>query len=210
MPLPFPTRVAQETVAGLRFELETVADFEQVFDHYIRTAPTREERIPYYAHLWPAARALVAWMAERPQLWPGKRVLELGCGLGLPAIAAARMGAQVVACDFHPDNGAFLVQNAARNGVRVEVLTMDWSRPALRGTFDLVLGSDLVYEAPMAESLFRGVAQLLATNGRFVLADPGRPTFETAVAKAADLGFRHEIHAEDDGFVVSFARTGQP
>ena len=203
----FPTVVTTETVAGLRFELEMVADFEQVLDHYVATANERVERIPYYAHLWPASRALVTWMAERPELWPGQRVLELGCGLGLPAITAARLGArQVIASDSHPDNGIFLLRNAARNQALVHVLTMDWGRPALRITFDRIVGSDLVYERPMIEPLFRGVAQLLAPGGRFVLADPGRPPLEQAVEHGKAQGLTATLYAEDEGFVVEFCR----
>ncbi len=203
----FPTVVTTETVAGLRFELEMVADFEQVLDHYVATANERVERIPYYAHLWPASRALVTWMAERPALWAGQRVLELGCGLGLPAIAAARMGArQVIACDSHPDNGIFLLRNAARNAAIVRVLTMDWGRPALRVLFDRIVGSDLVYERPMIEPLFRGVAQMLAPGGRFILADPGRPPLQQAVEHGNARGFRSELYAENDGFVIEFTK----
>jgi predicted nicotinamide N-methyase len=204
MPPLFPTTIVEEVVAGLRFELEMVEDFDAVLEHYVESTPDQVDRIPYYAHLWPAARALVTWMAERRQLWPGQRVLELGCGLGLPSMTAAKLGANVFACDFHPDNGAFLVLNAARNEAPVHVFTMDWGRPALRSRFDVILGSDLVYEKPMVEPLFRGVQTLLAPGGRFILADPGRPTFDAAVEYGESLGYTAEVHAEDDGFVVEF------
>ncbi|MBT7165990.1 MAG: methyltransferase domain-containing protein, partial [Victivallales bacterium] len=201
----FTTAVTTETVAGLRFELEMVANFELLLEHYVATATDEQERVPYYAHLWPASRALVTWMAERPDLWPGHRVLELGCGLGLPAITAATLGARhVTGADSHPDNGTFLSRNATRNGVQVDVLTMDWGRPALRSHFDAILGSDLVYETPMIEPLFWGVVQLLAPRGRFVLADPGRPPFNAVVEHAESLGFSSEVYAEDEGFVVEF------
>lgn len=212
MATAFPTAVTTETVAGLSFELEVVADFDRFLDQYLATVRDNLDRPPYYAHLWPASRALVAWMVERPALWPGRRVLELGCGLGLPAIAAAKLGAhQVVACDSHPDNGIFLRRNAARNGVRVDVLTMDWTRPALRQPFDLILGSDLVYERPMVEPLLHGVLQMLSPSGRFVLADPGRPPLERTLEYGESLGLATTLHAEDEGFVIEFSReTASP
>lgn len=203
----FPTTVVAETVAGLRFELEMVEDFDRFLDDYLARTAKHLERPPYCAHLWPASRALVAWMAERPDLWLGRRVLELGCGLGLPALAAAKLGArQVVACDSHPENGVFLRRNAARNGTRVEVLTMDWNQPALRPSFDRILASDVVYEWPMVEPLLRAVGTMLAPGGRFILADPGRPALEPAVAYAESLGFASILHAEDECFVVEFTR----
>jgi predicted nicotinamide N-methyase len=202
----FATSIVEETVAGLRFELEMVADFDEVLEHYVETTPDQAERIPYYAHLWPAARALVTWMAAHPALWPGQRVLELGCGLGLPAMTAAKLGAEVFASDFHPDNGAFLRRNAARNGVPLHVFTMDWNRPALRCRFDTILGSDLLYESAMVEPLFQGVTRLLTPTGRLILADPGRPDLERAVDYAKSLGFAADLHAEEEGFIVSFSR----
>jgi predicted nicotinamide N-methyase len=203
----FKTTVVEETVADLRFQLEVVADFDEVLEHYAQLSDEEADNTPYYAHLWPAARALVTWMAERPDMWQGRSVLELGCGLGLPAMTAAKLGARVFACDFHPDNGAFLVRNAARNGAKVDVFTMDWNRPALGRRFDLVLGSDLVYEPAMIEPLLRAVSQLLKPEGTFILADPGRPHFGTAVERAEALGFTADLSAEDDGFVVALAHT---
>jgi predicted nicotinamide N-methyase len=208
----FPTAVTNETVAGLSFKLEVVADFDQFLDRYLATVKDNLDRPPYYAHLWPASRALVTWMAERSGLWPGRRVLELGCGLGLPSITAAKLGARhVVACDSHPDNGVFLLRNASRNGVQVDVMTMDWTRPSFNQPFDLILGSDLVYERPMVEPLLHGVLQMLGPTGRFILADPGRPPLERTLEYGQSLGLATALHAEDDGFVIEFSRgTASP
>jgi len=102
-------------------------------------------------------------------------VLELGCGLGLPALAAALRGADVLATDWAEDAIELLQRNAERNGLFVRVARVRWSEPEplLRAApWDLVLGADLLYEARNAEQL----AELLpGLGGDLLLAEPGRP-----------------------------------
>lgn len=105
----------------------------------------------------------------------GLRVLELGCGLGLPALAAALSGADVLATDWAEDAIELLRRNAERNDVFVRVERVRWTEPEqlLRpAPWDLVLGADLLYEARNAEQL----AELLPLlGGEVLLAEPGRP-----------------------------------
>jgi predicted nicotinamide N-methyase len=104
-----------------------------------------------------------------------QRVLELGCGLGLPALAAALRGADVLATDWAEDAIELLRRNAERNGVFLRVARVRWSEPEalLRlAPWDLVLGADLLYEARNAEQLGELLPRL---GGEVVLAEPGRP-----------------------------------
>ena len=102
-------------------------------------------------------------------------MLELGCGLGLPSLAAARLGAAVLATDWADDAIELLRRNAERNGVSLRVARVRWSEPELllrAAPWDLVLGADLLYEARNAEQL----AELLPRLGPVaLLAEPGRP-----------------------------------
>jgi predicted nicotinamide N-methyase len=105
----------------------------------------------------------------------GLRVVELGCGLGLPALAAALRGAEVLATDWAEDAIELLRLNAERNGVFLRVARVRWSEPEalLRAApWDLVLGADLLYEARNAEQLGELLPQL---GGEVLLAEPGRP-----------------------------------
>jgi predicted nicotinamide N-methyase len=105
----------------------------------------------------------------------GLRVVELGCGLGLPALSAALRGAEVLATDWAEDAIELLRQNAERNGVFLRVARVRWSEPAalLRAApWDLVLGADLLYEARNAEQLGELLPKL---GGEVLLAEPGRP-----------------------------------
>jgi predicted nicotinamide N-methyase len=132
-----------------------------------------EEFLPYWAELWPSGLALARHIATREL--GGLRVLELGCGLGLPALAAAQRGADVLATDWADDAIELLRRNAERNEVFLRVARVRWSEPEplLRAApWDLVLGGDLLYEARNAEQL----AELLpALGGEVLLAEPGRP-----------------------------------
>jgi predicted nicotinamide N-methyase len=105
----------------------------------------------------------------------GRRVLELGCGLGLPSLAAALQGADVLGSDWADDAIELLRRNAERNGVFLQVERVRWSEPErlLRAApWDLVLGADLLYEARNAEQLAELLPRL---GGEVLLAEPGRP-----------------------------------
>jgi predicted nicotinamide N-methyase len=132
----------------------------------------QDEFLPYWADLWPSARALARVLAARRL--GGMRVLELGCGLGLPSLVAARGGARACASDWAPEAVAAAQANARRNGLEVEGVVVDWRAPdplVARAPWDLVIAADVLYEernvAPLLDLLPRLGADVL-------LADPGR------------------------------------
>ncbi|HET7572170.1 MAG TPA: methyltransferase domain-containing protein [Gaiellaceae bacterium] len=142
-----------------------------------------EEFLPYWAELWPSGVALARFVAALEVT--GRRVLELGCGLGLPSLAAALRGADAVATDWAADAVALLRENAARNGLalRVERVRWDEPEPLLReAPWDLVLGADLLYEARNGEQLAELLPQL---GGEAFLAEPGRPHARPFLARFA-------------------------
>jgi predicted nicotinamide N-methyase len=104
----------------------------------------------------------------------GRRVLELGAGLGLPSLAAALRGADVLATDWAEDAVALLEANAARNGLALRTELVRWAEPERFGTgWDLVLAADVLYEQRNAEQLLELLPRLAA--GEILLAEPGRP-----------------------------------
>ena len=125
---------------------------------------------PYWAVLWRSGVALAREL-EGEELG-GRRVVELGCGLALPSIAAARAGASVLATDLAPEALALAKRNARANGVRIETASFDWSDPAQLARFDLVLAADVLYERPAVAALLDLLPRLAPEAW---LADPGRP-----------------------------------
>jgi predicted nicotinamide N-methyase len=141
----------------------------------------REEFLPYWAELWPSAIALGRVVAGLEVA--GLRVLELGCGLGLPSAVAALRGAEVLATDWSDEALAVAALNAERNGTRIQTARLAWADAApARAPWDLILGADLLYER-------RNVDQLLTLLPRLgreaLLADPGRPALRAFLDGAA-------------------------
>ena len=151
---------------------------EEAFEH--------EEFLPYWAELWPSALALARVVARRPLT--GRRTIELGCGLGVPAIAAAAAGARVLATDWSPDAVAITACNAERNGVELDAALFRWDDdPARLGPpWPLVLASDVLYEARNVEPLLALLPRLCSAAGEVWLADPGRPPAAGFLAAAAE------------------------
>jgi predicted nicotinamide N-methyase len=155
---------------GQRLEILRPPSAEELIDE---AAFDEEEFLPYWAELWPSGLALARHVAAHEL--QGQRVLELGCGLGLPALTAALRGADVLATDWAEDAIELLRRNAESNGVFLRVARVRWSEPEplLRAApWDLVLGADLLYEARNAEQLAELLPQL---GGEVLLAEPGRP-----------------------------------
>jgi predicted nicotinamide N-methyase len=138
--------------------------------------------LPYWSVLWRSGVALARELAAAPLA--GLRVVELGCGLGVPSLAAARSGAQVLATDAEPEALELVERSARENSVGVTTAVVDWGAAdalVARGPFDLVLAADVLYERPAVASLLSLLPRL---GGETWLADPGRPAADTFIEGA--------------------------
>ncbi len=155
---------------------------------------------PYWAVLWRSGVALAReldGMALR-----GLRVVELGCGLAVPSIAAARGGATVLATDACAEALALVARNAQANGLRIDTATVDWTEPdelVGRAPFDLVIAADVLYERASVAALLSLLPRLASVAW---LADPGRPAAGAFVEQA---GRRWQVETRVRG-VVSIHR----
>lgn len=186
--------LVEETVSLGRHELSLLRprDAEALLDE---AAFEHEEFLPYWAELWPSSLALAR--AVRPMALEGARVLELGCGLGLPSVAAALAGGRVLATDWSPEAVRFAALNAERNRVELETAVCSWSDPAellSRAPWDLVLASDVLYERRNGGLLLELLPRLVG-DGDVLLADPGRP-HAAGFLEAAARDWRVESPAE--------------
>jgi predicted nicotinamide N-methyase len=163
-----------ERVIGIRgtdYRFWCPPDIDALIDEEAFAA---DERIPYWANVWESALVLAEEIAMMDP--GGFRFLELGCGLGLPAIVAARRGFTATATDYEEAALEGVRYNADRNGASaLAVQLLDWRRiPADFGKFDLVVAADVLYEKHHAQSLAAVITHTLAAGGRALVADPGR------------------------------------
>ncbi|HEV2093160.1 MAG TPA: methyltransferase domain-containing protein [Rubrobacter sp.] len=133
----------------------------------------RDERLPYWAEIWPSAIALARRLSREDLA--GRRLIELGVGVGLPTLVALDRGASVLATDYYAAAPDFTRHNALKNGVpEPETALLDWHAAPNVGAFDLVIAADVMYEERSTRSLARLVPGLLEADGEALLADPGR------------------------------------
>jgi predicted nicotinamide N-methyase len=176
-------------LAGAELAVMRPRDAEALVDEH---AFEEDEFLPYWAQLWPSGVALARAVARRAL--KGARVLEVGCGLGLPSMAAARAGGRVLATDWSPGAIDLLTANAARNGVALEAAVASWTDPAAllaRAPFDLVLAADVLYERRSVPVLADLLPRL---GGEVLLADPGRPPLRDFLARTGVVWERPPVY----------------
>ena len=207
---------ARVEIAGRSWRVLHPPDAEQLIDE---DAYARDERLPYWADLWPSALVLAAEVAAE---WPaGRTVLELGCGIGLPAVVAAGCGARVLASDWYPEALVFAEHNAARAGVTITTLAADWSAPppqlVAAGPFDLVIGADILYEDRNGEALSGLLPRLVAADGEVIVTDPRRPNVTALLEPLRAAGWKHSREdrenpgrIDESGYVIHVHRLRPP
>jgi predicted nicotinamide N-methyase len=138
-------------------------------DHQVEWAPLA----PYWSILWRSGMALAREVSRAPL--DGLRVVELGCGLAVPSLAAARAGATVLATDGDQVALELAERNARANGLRIQTAKVEWDSPdelLARAPFDLVLAADVLYERPSVAALLSLLPRL---SPEVWIADPSRP-----------------------------------
>jgi len=154
-------------------------DYDRLIDD---AAADPEQNLPYWAELWPSGVALAAKIARDPAIVQGRRVLELGCGLGVTAIAALKAGADLLVTDYSPEALALCSLNALDQvGAQPKSLRVNWRdigatlHGTVEGGFPVVLAADVLYEGRDLEPLLALVEHVVAPSGELWLAEPGRP-----------------------------------
>jgi predicted nicotinamide N-methyase len=172
-PAAYTDALLERVDAGSGVELLRVRprSFDDVREAQALLGPGRPT--PYWASAWPSGYALLRAVTAAGSL-AGRCVVELGCGLGMPSVAAARAGAEVLASDVAPEAVVYAAHNLAVNDVRGEVAVADWADLADLGPWDVVLGADVLYTKANAASLARLLPRLVAPGGEAWIADPGR------------------------------------
>jgi predicted nicotinamide N-methyase len=197
-----PTVRERVIVEDVAFLLERPAESDRLLDHpAVRSAFAADEYMPYWADLWPAARMLAKTIVRTN--WPaGLHALEIGCGLGLPGIAALSKGLRVSFSDYDGTALRFAAGNARLNGLtNFDTLHMDWRYPPAGARFPVVLASDLIYEMRNVAPLVALIKQVLRPDGLCLLTDQDRVPSHV---------LRDTLAAEGLPFTTQAVRAGEP
>lgn len=164
----------------------------------------RDERLPYWADIWPSARVLADMVARHHG--NGRPALELGCGSGLVACALAAAQYTVTATDYYTDALEVTRENVRRNcDCEIHTELLDWrALPDQLPRYSLVVAADVLYERPYGALVAAAVARTLAPDGMALVADPGRIALDAFVSEAAARGL-----AMVERWDTDVAREGQ-
>jgi ETFB lysine methyltransferase len=148
----------------------------------------RDERLPYWADVWPSSLVLASKLLELEGR--GQNALELGCGVGLSTLAATKAGFNVLSTDYYEDALDVTRANVFRNlGSFARTRLVDWRHlPDDLGEFELVFASDVLYEKEYAELLPIILGRVLTPGGLALIADPGRVAAPVFVESCARVG----------------------
>ena len=155
---------------------------------------------PMFGVPWPSGLQLAARLARRP-VRAGERILEIGCGLALPSLVGHRRGADMTASDCHPLAGAFLLENLRLNGLApMRYCHGDWSHvpqqlpgqdlaPTVQGRFDLIMGSDVLYERDDGGALPLFIERHAMPVSEVLIVDPERGNRAAFTRRLQQLGY---------------------
>ncbi len=190
---------------GHHWQITCVIDQDALLD-----GVSEVEHVPYGFLLWESAIGLAQLLLGRGPQLRGKRVLELGAGVGLSGLVAHHLGASVWQTDHRADLLVLAAHNAQQNGMASpEQFVADWRTWQHPAQYDLILGADILYERAMHRYLAPIFRQNLAPGGQLLLADPSRPQALELLAQLEDEGWHVEIVMETITLALP-QRTNKP
>lgn len=172
---------------------EAIDDLCEVLTEEEQKDPFAEDLCPYFGILWPAGEGLSIYLNDHPEIVKNKTVLELGAGLGYPSLVATYLGGKVLTTDYHPDVESYFKRNCRHSGINCDYLRLNWREDSQDiGLFDVVMGSDVLYENKHAREVAKGLIRFLKPNGKILLSDPGRNYLQPFLEAMKAEGYTEE------------------
>jgi predicted nicotinamide N-methyase len=215
----YRTIIQQRRLGDKLYVLETIRNLDEAIDTLCEALteeeqkdPFAEDLCPYFGILWPAAEALSIYLNDHPELIRNKSVLELGCGLGFPSLVAAHLGGEVLATDFHPDVEDYFQRNGRHSSITCNYQRLNWRADHnFVNSFDVVMGSDVLYESKHPSEVVDGLIRFLKPGGKILLSDPGRNYLQPFLSAMKAKGFTEEMNLitiqDKEVFVFLFSRN---
>jgi predicted nicotinamide N-methyase len=163
-------------VGQVKLKILQIRDLEDYLVSNIEAQGLSLENFPYWAMVWDAALVLADFLVKQePQ--SDREILEIGAGLGFAGLCAAAHGHRVTLTDNIPDALAFARLSKQQNNLHnVQIEYLDWTAPTLNGTYDWIVGSDILYEQKTFEPLMKVLARYLKPGGKIYLSQGIRGT----------------------------------
>jgi predicted nicotinamide N-methyase len=192
-------QVERVIIDRFEFQVERPADsYSLLDDPIILEAHERDEYMPYWADLWPAARMLAKAVAREdwskyPRIDDKLEALELGCGLGVPGLTALACGLRVTFTDYDLTAIQFAAANARRNRhFDFKTMALDWRSPPRDLKVPVILGADLTYETRNIDPLVKLIRQVLLPDGVCLLTDQDRTPASLLREQLGYAGLKYE------------------
>lgn len=153
---------------------------------------------PLFGLVWPTAQVLVKRVI--PEIRAGRRILEIGCGIGLASIVLHRLGADITASDYHPQVLPYLERNLRQNELSpIKFQTGNWEtdNPAL-GKFDLIIGSDILYQPAHIDDVSQFISRHSSPDVDVMIIDPGRENRPRFTRAMRALGYSYRFEKFDE------------
>ena len=192
--IKFPLEELKFTFGEILIRIFRPLNRDQLFDEILSGKSdndlVRDERIPYWCDLWPSALGLAAFLQKNNAMVGGKRVMEIGCGLGLPGILAGKLGAQVTLTDYI-DDALLLAGHNWRQNLKSEphLQTLDWRCPKNVNAAEVLLASDIAYESRSFAPIVKSLNSLVQAGGIIILSEPNRKFATKFFDALSDAGF---------------------
>jgi predicted nicotinamide N-methyase len=187
----------------LDFEMTCIRDLDESIDTLCeffgeedQDNSLAEEYCPYFGVLWEAGIGLTQHLIKLDL--KNKKILEIGCGLALPSFLVTKMGGNIIATDFHSDVPLFLELNQKNNQIYFPYKVMNWRNEIERtktdlGLFDLVIGSDILYESQHPMQVAEALIAFLKPGGKIILSDPGRAYIQKFITSMNECGYKEHF-----------------
>jgi len=190
-----PLRIRYQTLEfdNTDIHVRTLRDKQQYFDvdGIAEKLGISSATWPLFGVVWPSSEVLAHLMFTYDIA--GKQILEVGCGIGLSSLVLNHRLADITATDYHPEVGNFLSENVQLNkGKKIPYVRTEWGdENSGLGKFDLVIGSDLLYEGDHVELLSNFINDHAKPQCEVILVDPGRSYHGRFSKKMVALGYSH-------------------
>jgi predicted nicotinamide N-methyase len=163
------------SLKGKNFYIERVKDLNLLLDIITAEEFKEDERMPYWAELWPSAVAFAEYILENSGEFRQKKILELGCGLGLVGIVCTYVEGKVLFTDYEPMALKFTKKNFQRNFKRNTLTKLiDWRQANFDNPFEIVVASDVLYEKRLIRPILNVLKNALRNDGRAYISAPDR------------------------------------